>query len=669
MAVMQMQKFSICALKKDRNAILKTLQAMGTVEIARLAEEDDVFAVQDGSSERSIYEKAAQQSDQAIEILNKFVPEKSGLFAGKDLIERSYYDRIKDEQDKLHETATNIVSWNKRIAEDHAERIKLDTQIEALSPWMGLDVPLNTEGTRTTSLIIGAIPGEVTLEGVYSIIAEGAPEADVDVNIVSSDRDQTCITVLCLKKVEREVEDALRAGTFSRVSLISQLTPEGQAEAYRTQQQKLEEDALAMEERIRETADVRQDLKVLSDYYTMRADRYDALGDILQSKSSVIIEGYVPDEYCGMVRDTLENKYDILFESGEVPEEEDMPILLKHNAFSDNFVGVVADYALPKRHEIDPTTIMSFFYVFLFGMMLSDAAYGAIMAIACFVVLKKAPRMKQSLRRMMKLFMYCGISTLIWGILFGGYFGDLVQTIARVWGGNPDAASWNLAVWFQPLDDPMRLLIFCMIVGIVHLYTGLLLKGVTLVKQKDIAGLFGDVIFWYAFLTGLILLLVPSSIFAGIAGTQIIFPDWANELAKWMTIAGLVGLLLFGDRSSKNPLLRIGLGAYSVYGVTSWLSDVLSYSRLLALGLATGVIAQVFNQIGSMFGGGVFGTIIFIVIFLIGTVLNMAINILGAYVHTNRLQYVEFFNKFYEGGGRPFAAFNAETKYVDIKEE
>jgi V/A-type H+-transporting ATPase subunit I len=173
-------------------------------------------------------------------------------------------------------------------------------------------------------------------------------------------------------------------------------------------------------------------------------------------------------------------------------------------------------------------------------------------------------------------------------------------------------------------------------------------------------------------LVGLILLLLPTELFGSLYGSMIVFPSAVNTLAKVLTIVGLIGLVLFGAADTKNPLMRIGLGFYEVYNLTGWLSDILSYSRLLALGLATGVIAQVFNSMGSMVAegvGGVFGVILFIVIFVIGHIFNLALNLLGAYVHTNRLQYVEFFGKFYEGGGVPFSPFKANTKYVDIKED
>ncbi|HJD03616.1 MAG TPA: V-type ATP synthase subunit I, partial [Candidatus Mediterraneibacter caccogallinarum] len=150
---------------------------------------------------------------------------------------------------------------------------------------------------------------------------------------------------------------------------------------------------------------------------------------------------------------------------------------------------------------------------------------------------------------------------------------------------------------------------------------------------------------------------------------EIVFPGWLNTTAKALAIIGAVGIVLMSGRSNKNPALRIALGAYDLYNITGWLSDVLSYSRLLALGLATGVIASVINQMGSMLPNNVIGIIFFILIFIVGHSMNLAINLLGAYVHTNRLQFVEFFGKFYEGGGRPFHPFRENTKYAEIKEE
>ena len=255
----------------------------------------------------------------------------------------------------------------------------------------------------------------------------------------------------------------------------------------------------------------------------------------------------------------------------------------------------------------------------------------------------------------------------MWGVLFGGYFGDVVDVVGKTF-FNKDITIKPL--WFAPLNNPMKLLIYSMAFGLVHLFVGLGIKGYMLLKEGKVLDFFCDVILWYVFLAGLLLMLIPSDIFASIAQAKIVFPPFVNTLAKALAIIGALGLLLMSGRANKNPVLRIALGAYDIYNITGWLSDVLSYSRLLALGLATGVIASVVNQMGSMFGKGVVGAIGFVDCVRGGTYFESCDqSYLGAYVHTNRLQFVEFFGKFYEGGGKPFEPFKSNTKYADIKEE
>ena len=221
----------------------------------------------------------------------------------------------------------------------------------------------------------------------------------------------------------------------------------------------------------------------------------------------------------------------------------------------------------------------------------------------------------------------------------------------------------------MPLNDPMKLLVFSMLFGLIHLFTGLGIKGYMCLRDKRYMDFFCDVVLWYCLLVGLILMLLPSSIFASIAQAHIVLPEPVNLLAKVLAIAGAAGIVLMSGRGRKNPRCASLTGWHLVYNITGWLSDVLSYSRLLALGLATGVIASVVNQMAGMLGNGIIGIIGFILIFIVGHTLNLGINLLGAYVHTNRLQFVEFFGKFYDGGGRAFAPFHSDTKYMDIMKE
>ena len=670
MAVLQMQRISICGLKKDRKAILEKLQALGVMEMNQIAEEEDGFEKMDTVNARQSFEKKAQAADQALAVLDAYVPVKKSLLSsleGKKLVSQGEMARAADEKQELIRKANLLMAKSKGIAEAKANILKTENQIEALTPWLTLDVPMNYEGTKKTALFIGTVAAEVTPETLYNRIAQADPEpAGVDIQVIHSDKDMLCLAVICLRADAETVEEALRACGFARPSQVITNTPARQKALLEAEIEKLNKEIREAEEEIKGYAESRKDLELVSDYFRARAEKYEVLGTLPQSQRTFVVSGYVPKRYVRALSKAVEEKFDCVFDIEDIKEDEEPPTLLSNNSFSSSVEGVLESYGLPHKGEFDPTTIMSFFYVFFFGMMLSDAAYGAIIAIACYVVLKKFPRMGESMHKSLKMFMFCGVSTMVWGILFGGYFGNVVDIVSEVFFGK---AVTIPALWFIPLNDPMRLLVYSLAFGVVHLFVGLGIKGYMELKDGKVLDFFCDVVLWFAFLIGLILMLLPTDIFASIAQTQIVFPPFLNTAAKALAIIGAVGLVLMSGRENKNPVLRIALGAYDIYNITGWLSDVLSYSRLLALGLATGVIASVVNQMGSMFGKGIIGVIGFLLVFVVGHTLNLAINLLGAYVHTNRLQFVEFFGKFYEGGGKPFEPFKSDTKYVDIKEE
>jgi len=289
---------------------------------------------------------------------------------------------------------------------------------------------------------------------------------------------------------------------------------------------------------------------------------------------------------------------------------------------------------------------MAPFYCFFFGMMVSDAAYGIVMALVTGIIIKKY-KLEGTIGKMMKLLFFCGISTVVWGSMFGGWFGDILPLVS---GGKLNISP----IWFNPLDDPMKLLIWSMIFGGVHLFVGMGIKAYMLIKEGKTKDAIFDIGSWYILLIGVALLLV-----GGVPA----------QIGKYMAIVGAVMLILTQGRSNKNIIKRLLSGVLSLYNVTGYLSDLLSYSRLLALGLGTGVIASVVNTLGTMFGLNVFGIIVLVIVFIIGHTFNLAINALGAYVHSSRLQYVEFFGKFYEGGGKRYEPFRKNTKYITLNDK
>ena len=665
MAVLQMQRISICAMKKNRKAILEELQSLGVLEIDA-AELDPELKTMDTMNARLIFEKNAFLCDQAIEILDEFSKEKQSMLAslaGKPLIGRKQEEEAIRDQEEILRTAREIQGYRKKLTENSAAAVKLEQQEAALAPWLKLDIPMNFGGTAKAAVLVGSIDGNITLDQVYSQLAADAPQLEAfDIREISNDAGKLSLVAICLKVQAQELEEALRMQGFARPAQLVSEVPAQELENLKNEVVRIQEESEQIREQIRALHDRKSSLQLLSDYFRIRAQKYEVLGQLRQSESTFFVTGYLPKKQVSAMEKRLTEKYDIVFEA-EDAEGENVPVALQNGKFGAAGEGVLAAFGLPGKGEIDPSTIMTACYVFLFGLMLSDAAYGLIVFAVCLGVLLKFPRMESGMQKSIRLFMYCGLSTLFWGVMFGGYFGDFIDVFSKVYLHRPVTVK---PVWFAPLDDPMKLLLFSLLFGLIHLFGGLALKGYMCLKKGDAKSFICDVLSWFMLITGLVLMLMPTELFASIAQMQFNFPGWLKNTSYGLAIVGAAIIVLMSGRDHKNPVLRLALGLYDIYNLTGWLSDLLSYSRLLALGLATGVIAQVINQMGSMAGDGIFGAIVFIIVFIVGHLFNLAINMLGAYVHTCRLQYVEFFGKFYEGGGNPFRPFRENTKYVDI---
>jgi V/A-type H+-transporting ATPase subunit I len=341
------------------------------------------------------------------------------------------------------------------------------------------------------------------------------------------------------------------------------------------------------------------------------------------------------------------------------------PVALSNNPFSNALEGVLESYSMPGKGEFDPAVAMSVFYYLMFGLMFSDAGYGLLMAGVCGFCLKKFKNMEESWRKSITMFFWCGVATVFWGVMFSSYFGDVVNVVSKTFFGKEVGIP---PLWFQPMENPMKLLIFCLSIGLVHLTFGYVLNGVKLLRQGNALGAAWDALLPITLIYPLVVILTGSTMFLGLAGFKFDIPQSVSTICLAVSGASMVFIVLTAGRESKNWGKRLLKGAYGLYNILAgWLSDVLSYSRLLALGLATGVIASIMNQLGVMGGKSVFGVILFVVVFAVGQALNFGINVLGAYVHSNRLEYVEFFGKFYEGGGRKFKPFGVHTKYIKIQ--
>ncbi|MBP5363147.1 MAG: V-type ATP synthase subunit I [Ruminococcus sp.] len=653
MAKLRMKKIELIAPLTDSKQIIELLQRRGVVELCKT--EEDCLEQTNVTAVTGSFDKFRATAIQALDTLEKYVPEKSGIsdmLGGRTEVEKHDFGKRAAQLEKTMNIANEVLRCGRTISDCDSECQQLIMKCDTLTPWLSLDVPLNFHGTDTTTAFIGTVPYQASSEDLEAQLPEGT-----SVEVVYATKEQTNLFILCCDDKAQECEDGLRKLMFASLNENERYTPSELTDQYTKRHEDLTKKSDEAKARIEELAKSRKDLKFAVDYLTMRKDKYDALNSLGFTESTFVLTGYIPEKYCDSIRKEIEEKHVAYIEFTDPAEDEDVPVLLENGKFSSPLEGITKMYAMPSKGDVDPTPVMAFFYYLLFGMMLSDAGYGIMMVIGTMIALKKF-KLEDSMRKTLKMFRNCGISTVIWGALFGSWFGDIVQVVGKQF-FNKDIGS--IALWFQPLDDPIKLLLFSFGIGILHLFLGVAVAFHMSWKDGRKLDAIFDAVPIYLIILGV------APLGAGIL-TEV--PQILKTVGGYMLIAGVVILVLTAGRSSKNIFGKLFGGLYALYNTaTGWLSDILSYSRLLALGLATGSIASVINLIGTMPENKIIKLVLLIVVFIVGHTANLAINLLGAYVHTDRLQFVELFSKFYTGGGREFEPLTVNTKYLKFKEE
>ncbi|MEA5085440.1 MAG: V-type ATP synthase subunit I [Lachnospiraceae bacterium] len=656
MATVELSKFSVIGLNDQKPKILKGLMDLGVVEInnqdEKLTDEDWSSFVEKDGDEVTVYslDTKISEASNALEALNKYDKGKKPFIKVRKTVKESEFEATLQNRDVIEETVTEANGIYKEITRLKNEESKINTAIIGLKPWVQYDLPLDMTGTRFTSIVIGTVPAATVVEDVERAVSEKSQGAVV--YKVSSDEQQSYLSVVCLNEEKDEVLEVLRLNNFTPIAFneVSGKANENIVQ-FEKELEEIKKNILSLEEELSQMAINKPDVEMLHDDYIIDRDKAKILSSIVKTKTAFYFDGWLPKEKEDDVKAVLQENG--CFYEFKTPEKgEEAPVLLKQNAIVEPFEAITNLYSVPSVNDIDPTPFLAPFYFIFFGMMLSDTGYGIILAVACFILLNRF-RLEGMLKKLVKLFMFCGVSTAFWGVMFGGYFGDFIPVAAKTLFNKDIVVN---AVWFNPIQEPMKLLVFSLILGAIHLFVGMGIKAYILIKDGRPVDALCDIFLWYVLLIGLVLFGIGGSI--GLA-----------NVGKYMSIVGALGILFTAGREKKGIIGKLLGGLGSLYGITSYLSDVLSYSRLLALGLATGVISQVINTLGSMAGGGIGGAIVMLIAFVIGHTFNLAINVLGTFVHSSRLQYVEFFGKFFEGGGIAFNPFNKKTKYVEIIKE
>ncbi|MCF2677006.1 V-type ATP synthase subunit I [Pseudoflavonifractor phocaeensis] len=648
MAIVKMKGLRLLAMRSDREALLELLQGMGCVEIDEPDQDPQTWQgllSQLGSQTLSRPDGQAlsqaredlQAAQRALAVLKRHGDKGRGLLAPRPRLTRQ---QLFDGEEQGKQAVQQVLEADRQLAALEAQHSKLLTQRAALAPWLELNIPLDTASTQEMVVQFGTVTAGVELEQVQRAV-EGASEL-AQLTQASVDRDVRYCLLVCHTSAQEEVLQALRDFGWSRMNLSGWTgTAKENDQRIAQELEQNEQESAQAEQQLAQLTSLAEPIRQAADRASVRINREEGRSRLLDTEKTFLLEGWVPAEKWPELESQLKN-YPCAWELRDPTEEEypKVPVKLKNNWFTRPLSMVTEMYSLPAYNGLDPNPLMAPFFILFYGIMMADMGYGLLMMIASVVVLKKS-RPRAGMHNFFALLGLCGVSTFIMGAVTGGFFGDFIPQLLKLI--NPESTFvWFWPTLFTPLEDTMMILVGAMALGFVQILVGMAISFVKKLRRGQVMDAIWEEVTWWVVFAGLALAIL------GVTNLVII-------LGGVMVVAGPI-------------LTEKGFGKVTgIFGslynhVTGYFGDILSYSRLMALMLAGSVIAQVFNTLGAIPGN----VVIFIIISMLGNALNFALNLLGCYVHDLRLQCLEYFNKFYEDGGKPFRPMKLDTNYYDV---
>ena len=650
MAILKMKKLRLMAVRSRKDELLRELIRHGCVEFSELEDQiqgSDVESILSReSSDVATLKSQLTSLNHAIALLDTYAPKKGKLLSAKPELEDLAFLDDTGLSGAL-KFAGAIEGYDARIKRISAEESRQRSIIDSLQPWLGLDLPLNTEGTERCGVLMGTIPVKMELSDVQSALSQVDEESELFQ--VNEDKRDRYVLLVAMKETIPAMQECLRGFGFSASALGGMKgTARECLGAANEALKELASEKEACAQSIVAEAVRRDELRLAADRVSTKIALAEADEKLYGTASTVVMEGWIPEEKeqeLIKVFDDFGCAYETL--TPTVEEYPEVPVKLKNNKITNGLNMVTEMYSLPAYGSLDPNPLMAPFFILFYGLMMADMGYGLLMVIAALVAMKKIKPRRGTLS-FCQLLLWGGISTFVCGALTGGFCGDALVKIGQILG---KPTGWGeLPALFSPMTDSMMVLIGAMALGLVHLNTGMVINFVKKTKRGQLADAIWEEGALWVTLVGIILFVLK---IGNVAGVPVVL------------VIGCVMVLFGGTRSAK------GFGKLtSIFGtlyntLTGWFGDILSYSRIMALMLAGSVIAQVFNTIGAIANN----LVVFFIIFLIGHALNFALNLLGCYVHDLRLQCLEYFGKFYKDGGRAFAPLRIKTKYYDTVEQ
>lgn len=639
MAIVSMTKFTLFTYRSDRERVLSLLQKFNDVHFAKQTIQED-FRIENHQKELTALSKDIQNLARVISLLK----EETGQGDKEVLMRQMSYEELirkglSTDLTRLREKVEELWKEREMLRQDV---LNFQGQKKELDPWKSLQLPLNElHQAKTMKMRLG------TIRGMHrdALMKELEKLNFAYAQVLTSGKSLLNLSIVYLNEESEEVEEVLKKYGFTEVELDGQKTVKEEMqiidEEISIKQQRISE----IHNELIEASKFLSEMELRYEYLRNEESRKKVKEKILQSEHVDIFKGYVPTDRKEALEELLQFNFgsEYYWESHEAKKDDpQVPTMLKNDKFSEQFIDLTYLYAVPKYNEIDPTPFLAPFYWIFFGMMAGDLGYGLIL-LGLTIFLLKSKSIFPNNKRFVKFLFLLSFSVMIWGVLYGSFFGGLIKIPAV----------------FDTSRDITQLLILSLLFGFIQLFAGLGIQAYMKIRDGHWKDAIYDVFFWYMAIGGGILLLV-----SGMAK----FSNTMKLISKIIMITGMIGIVLTGGRDGKSIFSKLVGGLYSLYNISGYIGDFVSYTRLMALGLAGGFIGLAVNMIVGMMWNSTVGKIVGIIVFIVFHAFNIFLSVLSAYVHTARLTYVEYFGKFYEGGGEAFEPFQSSPKYIRIKD-
>ena len=665
MGVARLKKAELYYHKSVHEQIAAILQGLGACQIISTVEESikpaDIEALISQTDEKLADVRYLTRTLSPLYV--DPVPALDRMLGERDEVTMSELEQLAAKTD-LKAISESIRSIEQEIGEVRTKLSEARSNSLLLSGLKFFAYPLSvvTEGTRTLTALIGTIEAE-NLSGLKAALGDFSKFAQDSELIVApyNEKDKSqdiCAAVIYSRSVDSEIREVCAKNGLTIIDVPAALTgtPEEEQEKYSALITELESKESELSAKLKACSqEYMPAIQKLSDYYNSLSARYDGMAKSEETESTMLTKFWIPVDKTQELSEKINAvSTDLELVLNDPAPDEEPPSLLNNSNMVKPFNVLTELYSSPTYRGIDPTPLLAPFFWIFFGMCLGDAGYALVLFGTIMYVLKKYKKMSGGIKEFIRLFLFCSVSTFIYGVISGSFFGDFIDAFLP-----PLVPVKNSLMLVDPMKNPMQVLGISLLIGVIHLMFGLLIAAYDRMRHGEFIDAIGHDISWFLFIVGLCLLGVT------MGG---MLPAHFQQIGAAMAGLGAVIIFLYAGKGERNIFKRITSGLLALYGATSYLGDILSYSRLLALGFGSAVIGVVINLLGGLASDIPYvGWLVAVVVVIGGHIFSIAINLLGSFVHPLRLQYVEFFGKFYSGGGEPFTPLTLSQEYVTVK--